>query len=803
MDKDTIKHSGIVILGAALLFSLALLFIACDNVYVQEMLYGPSALDNLVVQADDFQSYDLKPVFTSTRSDYTATVPAPALKLQISGIAHKDGTVYYSSSADGTNYGAENSSGVFDFPLEMDSVFIKIRVLRPKMEETFYSLRIIRGSEDMLGAIKVFSGINSTAIDTAARALNPGFAADIYDYEVRVPQAAEALAFEGFINPAKVNIYYYKTNPVTDPGAVAYPGAALPTAAFPLAFPVAMDTIDVWIQVRPVNKTGTEDPVPGNWKTYHITVDRNKKVSLDPGMLTYAAMPEFVFEISGGAATTDPLVKAFGPGDPVAFTLIPPFGYQVSGDIEIIYNGAVAETKPVSPSNRYVFLMPPADVQIKAAFTKIPAATDTNVRYVWEGGSPGADALNWAQATSDLQKVIDNYNNTPGNPNNYEIWIAKGTYTPDWRTKTTVAGNTITAYNTNSLYWAYVLTPGVKIYGGFSGKEKSQADKAKRDITANETILSGDIGNLKTFRVMIAANVSFARVEGLTINGPYNSLYHGAMTINGAAILTGTNNGYGGICYIVNSSPLFKNVTFRYGFTDNASGVAVLGTGCPVFINCDFDHSQSSGQGSAIGLVSGIPEIPSLVMVGGTFSLNWDAGGVINVVQGRATLVNLSITNNLEHAIFASNDDVFVNLTVTGNRGSRDDSLYSVKGAAGLYNCVVKDNIATGVPALQNANVDNAALIKNTIAPGYIAAPGNDPGLTDFSSYTDRGNNVYYPVKPDGTWNTDPLCLAYTNISSSVTDLNVLEELRAALMFDGYGNPRFKGGVIDLGAEEK
>ncbi len=58
--------------------------------------------------------------------------------------------------------------------------------------------------------------------------------------------------------------------------------------------------------------------------------------------------------------------------------------------------------------------------------------------------------------------------------NGDEIWVAQGTYSPG------VARDN-----------SFVLKEGVKLYGGFYGGESTLED---RDVHANPTILSGDIG---------------------------------------------------------------------------------------------------------------------------------------------------------------------------------------------------------------------------------------------------------------------------------------------------------------------
>jgi hypothetical protein len=92
------------------------------------------------------------------------------------------------------------------------------------------------------------------------------------------------------------------------------------------------------------------------------------------------------------------------------------------------------------------------------------------VIYV-DGSASGANnGSSWSAAYSDLQVAlaVAEWGD--------EIWIAAGTYKPTSGTDQSIS---------------FVMTAGVGIYGGFSGAETT---RDQRDWTANETILSGDIG---------------------------------------------------------------------------------------------------------------------------------------------------------------------------------------------------------------------------------------------------------------------------------------------------------------------
>jgi hypothetical protein len=207
-------------------------------------------------------------------------------------------------------------------------------------------------------------------------------------------------------------------------------------------------------------------------------------------------------------------------------------------------------------------------------------------------------------------------------------------------------------------------------------------------------------------------------------------------------------------------------------------------------------------------------------MIGGELYQNWDAGAVINLQHGNAVLINVYLHDNLEHAVYSNASGVLVNVTAVNNRGDWTDSRYTIRGAAKLYNCVVIRNTAG---ANDNVNVDdgaygagtnpattpgttsppyNRADIYNTVAPGYF-----NPGAGELVSEGTSGKPEYYPLNPDGSWNTTPSSAtdnpAYGPITTAVTDPAVLEEIRLALSKDAAGKSRFNGSAIGIGAVQQ
>ena len=147
------------------------------------------------------------------------------------------------------------------------------------------------------------------------------------------------------------------------------------------------------------------------------------------------------------------------------------------------------------------------------AFFLFPCLSYNQVVYVDAGSSctVGCGA-SWAQAYPNLQDALSATDSG-------EIWVARGTYRP-------VECSPCTGTDREQ---SFPMKNNVALYGGFAGTE---ANREERDIQANPTILSGDIGlssdsTDNAFRVLIAVNVdSTSILDGFIVeegnaDGPF------------------------------------------------------------------------------------------------------------------------------------------------------------------------------------------------------------------------------------------------------------------------------------------
>ncbi len=103
-----------------------------------------------------------------------------------------------------------------------------------------------------------------------------------------------------------------------------------------------------------------------------------------------------------------------------------------------------------------------------------PLAGAKIIYVKWDSAAPAPDGVSWDTAYTDIQSAL----NDAGQGD--DIFVAAGTYTP-------VQENG----GTGTRFTSFQLKNQVGLYGGFAGTE---TDITQRDIQANPTILSGDIG---------------------------------------------------------------------------------------------------------------------------------------------------------------------------------------------------------------------------------------------------------------------------------------------------------------------
>ncbi len=223
--------------------------------------------------------------------------------------------------------------------------------------------------------------------------------------------------------------------------------------------------------------------------------------------------------------------------------------------------------------------------------TPSPEAPLSAVIYVDKDATGTNNGSSWADAYTELADAIKNHSSG-------EVWVAAGTYKPLYD----FTGSATPADPRDKTFF---LKNNMAVYGGFSGSETALAE---RNITANPTILSGDIGVAgntadNAYHVVWARNVnSTAVLDGFTISfGRANGAFS-THRIFGGGMFVGDYNQLG-----VVPNPVIKNCTFTNNFGGNGGGMAIYGmngTISPLIENCIFSLNTCSGYSAAIDMGS-------------------------------------------------------------------------------------------------------------------------------------------------------------------------------------------------------
>ncbi|MFC1877976.1 right-handed parallel beta-helix repeat-containing protein [Thermodesulfobacteriota bacterium] len=323
------------------------------------------------------------------------------------------------------------------------------------------------------------------------------------------------------------------------------------------------------------------------------------------------------------------------------------------------------------------------------------------VVYYVKSDVAGGDGSSWGSAFSDLQDALEEVSSGD------EIWVAAGTYYPS---------EEYTAGNIRSRHFKMIT--GVSIYGGFAGSESSLDD---RDVVANETILSGDIGvkgdnSDNCYNVFLHTGVPIvdetAILEGFTVKGgnangtgAYNS-YGGGMcnfspstpTIINCKFIGNTSSTLGGGMHNEYTSPTLTNCTFS-GNTANAGGGMYNYFSSPILTDCTFSGNTANEGGGVNNNTKCYPILINCIFNSNTATL--DGGGMLNSSASSATMTNCTFSlNTAEYdgggmVEGGSSYSILTDCTFDGNTAKYGGGMQFVGGSeTSLTNCVFTGNTA-------------------------------------------------------------------------------------------------------------
>ncbi|MBK0381705.1 hypothetical protein I5M32_01920 [Pedobacter sp. SD-b] len=302
-------------------------------------------------------------------------------------------------------------------------------------------------------------------------------------------------------------------------------------------------------------------------------------------------------------------------------------------------------------------------------------ANGQTIRYVKPTAAGLADGSSWGNASADLQAIINL------SSQNDEIWIAAGTYKPATLIAPRDPSYTGNPASTNQDK-TFLITKNIKLFGGFSGTETSIS---QRNWLTNETILSGNIGDVNSdydncyhvLSIVVPVGQTLDNslsVDGLTIadgnsnsGNVYNSLYPQYF---GGGIFIGADD------INLNNTPSIKNCTFKNNLSLAGGGAVAwlafrLGADALEMQNCNFTSNGCKYQGGAIYLFDdGVNTGPYKANINDcTFDANYvndSFQGGTNGASGGAICAYKSGELSINRCVF-KNNKTSVGFGATGN----------------------------------------------------------------------------------------------------------------------------------------
>ncbi len=319
---------------------------------------------------------------------------------------------------------------------------------------------------------------------------------------------------------------------------------------------------------------------------------------------------------------------------------------------------------------------------------------NAQVIYVDADATGSNDGSSWQNAYNDLSVAIAAAQS--GN----QVWVAAGVYYPTSQPAYAV-GSADKKFN------HFTLKNGVSIIGGFAGDE---TDVSQRDLTANKSVLSGDIDQNDNVEAD-GYDADYNKVVG---SNTYKLFYFPqGSNIDSTAVLDGfiltgarsDNSVYpyndGGAFLCLDASPKVENCQFYGNYAKDGGGAVYVERSSIILKNCTFSGNYATNHGGAVEFLA-----TSAKLYGCSFINNkGGAGGAVCVDAGDETSIieNCLFDGNVNNpggnggGISIGSAKVFMkNTTFTNNRS--DDFgggvVYYNDCDVDMINCIVNNNYA-------------------------------------------------------------------------------------------------------------
>lgn len=340
-----------------------------------------------------------------------------------------------------------------------------------------------------------------------------------------------------------------------------------------------------------------------------------------------------------------------------------------------------------------------------------PFGFSVRILHVSKDGNDGQDGLSWETAFATLDKAIEVALERD------MIWVARGTHTP----ATDYLGN---PQPSDPRKRSFQLIKNLSIYGGFEGFE-TQVEQ--RDISANETILSGKLND--------GSDAYHVLYNPQGLNLPSDANLDG-FTISGGRADGSYPHSSGGGMHIASGNPTFKNIIFTDNEAEKGGAIYIAHESQPEFRKVQF-HGNLATQGAAIYNNNSAP-----VFIHSSFSDNHAIqGGVFFNKESVPVITSSVIMNNTaEQGGFQYNENsspYLIHLSISGNSASESGSLFHNTQSS---NPKVKNSIIWGND-IRVPLVTNESLSKPVFQYSIVERSQDNSGWPAYLG-TDGGNNI-------------------------------------------------------------
>ena len=393
------------------------------------------------------------------------------------------------------------------------------------------------------------------------------------------------------------------------------------------------------------------------------------------------------------------------------------------------------------------------------------ASSAQKIVYVNASATGANNGTSWANAFTSLRRAVDGYSPYPGG---YEIRVAAGTYKP---------------VSTDPLdrLASFQVFCGTRILGGYN------AATGVRNIAANPTILSGELGSASTYdnsqNIMMiggSPNGDSVIVDGLTFRAGSANAESELETPHGGAIAIFSYDG--------SYKKIIRNCRFINNYALQNGGAIFTADDLTRIEHCSFSGNSAS-KGGAVAASFGVKIYNS--SFAGNSAIH--SGGGAFLEGGSSAVINCSFTKNTSSA----------NAGFTGG-----GALYFTANAGGtVANCVLYNNISLdNIPARQEITKAGTATmlsVGTSVIQGYDNSAANN--FTNAGGIITADPLFLNPNDPDGADNLlgtadDGL---YMQPCSPAINAGLNALLPSFYNTDLVGNPRvYNNAVIDLGAYE-